>query len=255
MTVDFTGWLAENYNWKLSLLTLAGILAGVGLLRLVERLFPTFRAAADHNSRMFASKMQRASYAANQAWNMRWGGIFILLIFGLIMPFYLTLDAQPWWRYPLDIVVILMVYDFFYYVTHRFVFHASPFFGGPLLWMHSVHHRQHDPCRKDSSYIHPLEVAIGLGLYVMTIVGLSFVMGDFHVLSIVLTWIAFQEINTHNHHKWEEDRFPFRYLHYSSHMHHNHHKSFNGGNFATITLLYDWMFGTVDNGEGLKQAK
>jgi sterol desaturase/sphingolipid hydroxylase (fatty acid hydroxylase superfamily) len=33
-------------------------------------------------------------------------------------------------------------------------------------------------------------------------------------------------------------------------MHHNHHAKFTSGNFATISLLYDWMFGTVDNGEG-----
>ena len=104
----------------------------------------------------------------------------------------------------------------------------------------------------DSSYIHPLEVAIGLGLYVGTIFILSRFMGRFHVATVVVTWMAFTEINLHNHDLWTEGRFPFRYMNYISKMHHNHHGKFTGGNFATISLLYDWMFGTLDNGQGYK---
>ena len=29
---------------------------------------------------------------------------------------------------------------------------------------------------------------------------------------------------------------------------------FTGGNYATITLLYDWMFGTLDYGTGPRKA-
>ena len=56
--------------------------------------------------------------------------------------------------------------------------------------MHAIHHRQHNPCRGDSSYIHPLEVAIGLGLYVATIYVLSWFMGNFHVVTVIFTFIA-----------------------------------------------------------------
>ena len=80
--------------------------------------------------------------------------------------------------------------------------------------MHSVHHRQHNPCRWDSSYIHPIEVAIGLGLYVATIFVLSRFMGNFHVATVIITWLAFTEINLHNHDLWKEDKFPFRHLNY-----------------------------------------
>jgi sterol desaturase/sphingolipid hydroxylase (fatty acid hydroxylase superfamily) len=73
-------------------------------------------------------------------------------------------------------------------------------------------------------------------------------MGNFHVATVVITWIAFSQINLHNHDLWEADRFPFRYLKTMSVMHHNHHASFTGGNFATISLLYDWLFGTLDFG-------
>jgi sterol desaturase/sphingolipid hydroxylase (fatty acid hydroxylase superfamily) len=199
--------------------------------------------------------MENPRYAANQSMNRKWGAAFTLVIFALILPFCLTADAQPWWRVVLDCAVILMVYDFFYYLMHRFLFHDGGVLGGPLMWVHAVHHRQHNPCRDDSSYIHPLEVAMGLGLYTACIFGLSLLMGGFQVVTVVVTWVAFSQINLHNHDLWESDRFPFRYLNTMSVMHHNHHARFTGGNFATITLLYDWMFGTLDRGEGYKGAE
>ena len=252
MDSQFLASLLEDYEWKLSLATLAGVIGVTIIGKQVVRVIPTLREAAQLNADTFREKMQRPNYAANQKWNRTWSGAFLGLIFAGILPFCLTLAPQPWWSMLLEMAVILMVYDFFYYLTHRFLFHDSGFLGGPLKWMHAVHHRQHNPCRWDSSYIHPLEVAIGLGLYVATIAVLSVVMGRFHVATIVITWIAFSEINLHNHDLWKVDRFPFKYLNTMSVMHHNHHARFTGGNFATISLLYDWMFGTLDYGEAGK---
>ncbi len=242
--------IVEAWRWDLSLLTFAGITALNFIGKQLVLLVPPFKAEYERNVDDYRTKMQKPTYAANQAWNRKWGKVFVLVIFLLIMPFCVTLDAQPWWKYAVDIVVILMVYDFFYYLTHRYLFHDNGFLGGPLVWVHAVHHRQHNPCRADSSYIHPLEVAMGLGLYVATIAVLSVVMGTFHVATIVVTWVAFSQINLHNHDLWEADRFPFRYLNYAARMHHNHHARFTGGNYATITLLFDWMFGTLDDGHG-----
>src|SRR3546814_18510807 len=73
------------------------------------------------------------------------------------MPFCLTAEPQPWWRVVRDIVVILMFYAFFYYLTHRFLFHDSALLGGagPLKLMHAVLPRQPTPCRGDPSFIPP----------------------------------------------------------------------------------------------------
>jgi sterol desaturase/sphingolipid hydroxylase (fatty acid hydroxylase superfamily) len=245
-------WLLENYRWGLSLVALGGILASTVLLNFLLSLIPTFKKAQQLNKDTFTAKMAKPIYAANQKWNRKWSLLYLAVIFGLILPFCLTSAPTPLLTRLIDIAVILMFYDFFYYLTNRFLFHQSEFFGGPLVWMHAVHHQQHNPCRNDSSYIHPLEVAIGLGLYVASIFVLSRFMGRFDVLTIVITWLAFTEVNLHNHNLWETDRFPFRYLNYASKMHHNHHARFTGGNFATITLLYDWMFGTLDKGGGLR---
>jgi sterol desaturase/sphingolipid hydroxylase (fatty acid hydroxylase superfamily) len=249
MNMAILGTLAEHYNWQLSLYAGLGIIA-VSLAGRVMRLVPAIGASHKLNSDTYNKKMERVSYADNQRWNRKWGVGFIVIIFALILPFCLTAEPQPWWNVLLDVAVVLMVYDFFYYLMHRFMFHDSQFLGGPLMWVHAVHHRQHNPCRNDSSYIHPIEVAMGLGLFVATIFGLSFLMGNFHVVTLVAAWVAFSQINLHNHTLWESDHFPFKYMSYLSRMHHNHHARFTGGNFATISLLYDWMFGTIDNGKG-----
>lgn len=246
MNSDFLLALMANYQWKLSLLAGIGIIAATFALGRLLALNPTFKVAQQANQAAFTAKMAKPHYAANQNWNRKWSLAFLLVIFGMILPFCLTLETKAWWLMALDIIVILMVYDFFYYLVHRFLFH------GALTWVHSVHHRQHNPCRWDSSYIHPIEVAIGLGLYVATIFVLSRFMGNFHVATIIITWVAFTEINLHNHDLWKADRFPFRHLNYIAQMHHNHHATFSGGNFATISLLYDRMFGTLDRGGGLR---
>jgi sterol desaturase/sphingolipid hydroxylase (fatty acid hydroxylase superfamily) len=241
--------LIAQYNWQLSLVTAAAVLAltlGLGKLALVV---PAFRAADRLNRDALAAKMAKPAYAANQRLNRAWSLVYMIVIFGAIMPFCVTLAPQPWWRIPVDCVAILMVYDFVYYLTHRFLFHDAGFLGGPLIWMHAIHHRQHNPCRGDSSYLHPLEVAIGLGLYMATIFVLSRFVGPFHLATVIVTWLAFTQINLHNHDLWDATRFPGRYLNTMSAMHHNHHAKFTGGNYATITLLYDWMFGTLDYGD------
>ncbi|MBW8754192.1 MAG: sterol desaturase family protein [Sphingomonadales bacterium] len=251
MDTAFLGSLAEHYHGLQTIYAGLGI-AALSLAGRIFRLIPAFGASHRLNSETLRQKMERPAYADNQRWNRKWGGIYIVLFFGLVIPFTLTAQPQSWSKMLLDIVVILFVYDFFYYLMHRFLFHDSSFLGGPLKWMHAVHHRQHNPCRQDSSYIHPLEVGLGLGLFVMTIFGLSFLLGNFSVVTFVITWMAFSQINLHNHTLWEADHFPFQYMSYLSRMHHNHHARFTGGNFATISLLYDWMFGTLDHGRGLR---
>lgn len=243
-------WVVEHYHWQLSLLAGAGIIAVSVIGGRLFSLVSTIREAEQLNRTAFQKKMEKPVYAANQKWNRKWGAIYTAVIFLVVLPFCLTAAPQSWWRLPRDVFVILMVYDFFYYSMHRFLFHNNGFMGGPLVWVHAVHHQQLNPCRNDSSYIHPIEVACGLGLYVACIFVLSRFMGEFSVATLIITWVAFSQINLHNHDLWTSDHFPFKYLKYMSDTHHYHHARFTGGNYATISLLYDWMFGTLDHGQG-----
>jgi sterol desaturase/sphingolipid hydroxylase (fatty acid hydroxylase superfamily) len=242
--------IGQTYALHLSVLTFVLValvtLVGARLIRMV----PGLHAAEQLNRETARARLQKPAYAENMRWNRKWGMIFTGIIFGVILPFCLTLDTGPWWMIPIQIFAILMVYDFFYYWAHRMLFHDTPGRVGPLKWMHAVHHRQLNPCRQDSGYLNPLESAIGLGLYIFTIALLTLVFGRYHVGTVVVTWVAFQQINLHNHDLWDRNRFAGGYLATMAEMHHNHHARFTGGNFATIILLYDWMFGTLDYGKG-----
>ncbi|MFV8816631.1 sterol desaturase family protein [Haliea sp. E17] len=242
-------------EWLLSLYAFIGVLAVMGAGRVMVRLVPAFRQTAALNKEVADKQVQKSFYMPIQRRSMKWGLIIQTAVFVAIIPFVVTSEAQPWWHIPLDIFVILMFYDFFYYLTHRFVFHDGGFGPGPLMWVHAVHHQQKNPCRKDSNYLHPLETSIGIGLFGVSIAVLGALMGPFHIATVIITWVAFSEINQHNHDRMEVDRFPFKYLNYMSFMHHVHHSRFTSGNFATISLFYDWLFGTYDVGDGWGKNK
>lgn len=251
MTSFFASLLAA-YHPLLALYAALAIFAITMIGKWLAMMVPTLKAAHQINEDTYKQKMEKPNYAANGVWNRNWGMLVFATVFIVILPFCLTLEPQPWWRIPRDTFIILMFYDFFYYMTHRFLFHDSNFMAGPLKWMHAVHHRQLNPCKKDAAFLHPLETAIGVGLYAGSIFILSRFMGNFHLATVVVSWVAFSQINLLNHYLWTNESFPFKSMNYAAKMHHYHHARFTGGNFATITVLYDWMFGTLDNGKGYK---
>lgn len=255
MNTIFFDTLAQNYAWQLSLYSLVGLIVVSILLSQMKRLVPAAREAAALNKEMYEKKMQRSGYAANLATARKWSFSFYVVIFAGIMPFIINPTLNVWWRLPVDIFLILMVYDFFYYLTHRFMFHDYGSWKGPLLWVHAVHHRQHKICRMDSTYIHPLETAIGLSLITGTMALYAAVVGKPDVLTVTIAWIVYIELNLHNHDGlWQADRFPFKTLKYVSVMHSNHHARFDAGNFGSITMFYDRLFGTLDFGRTQKTA-
>ena len=112
------------------------------LARHLILLVPAFRDTSALNREVAAKQVQKSFYNPIQKRSAFWGLLTQLAIFALILPFCLTTEPQPWWQVLLDIFVILMFYDFFYYLVHRFLFHDGGFGPGPLMWVHAVHHQQ-----------------------------------------------------------------------------------------------------------------
>lgn len=247
--------LSEHYHGLLSLYAFVAVLAIPALLKQLVLLVPALKQTRQLNVDREKEQVAKSFYNRIRKRSTFWGLTTQVSIFVFILPFCLTIEAQPWWKVLLDMFVILMFYDFFYYLVHRFLFHDGGFGPGPLMWVHAVHHQQKNPCRGDSNYLHPIETSAGLALYGCSIGVLAALMGPFHLVTIVITWIAFSEINLHNHDLMQVNRFPFKYLKYMSFMHHVHHSRFTAGNFATISLFYDWLFGTYDVGEGWGKNK
>jgi len=241
--------LPGPYQLLLSLYVYVGLNLATRLAGKLFMLIPSFRETAELNRQAAAKKKDVPSYVANLKWNAKWSPYIKVLNFGIILPFCLTLQPQPVWQMAIDLVAILLLFDLFYYLMHRFLCHDEGFMGGPpFLKTHGVHHQHHKPCRLDTAYLHPGESFISLELFLLAILLLSLAMGRFHVLTIIVSYMIFIETSQTNHTLFPHNRFPFKYLSFDSRLHHVHHTKFTAGNFGIISPLYDWMFGTLDHG-------
>lgn len=169
---------------------------------------------------------------------------FTLGFYLLVLPFIVTLQAQPAWKILLDVILILMIYDFFYYLMHRFLFHGQGYFRR----VHAVHHQARSRVSSiDSHLLHPWEIFLGIALFYVVTVSMALVSGEpFHFATIVITSVVYTQLNQINHCRIDLDSAPWRTLNWIAMKHDAHHLDMHKGNFATITLLYDWLFGTIE---------
>lgn len=237
-----TSFLIEHYNIGGSLLALAGIAITVRIGKYFIFKLAPLKQAREENRERDREKLAMEKYKPVIKAGRKVGLGTNLVFFLLLLPFFVTLESQPIWTMLLDIFIILMFYDFFYYLSHRFWFHGN----GWMRKVHAVHHQARKPTYIDSHYVHPFETFVGLALYVGSITVLAPFLGPYHVVTIILTFTIFTQLNIINHTRVEIDRFPYKTLTWITRKHHIHHIDMHKGNYATITLLYDKLFGTLD---------
>ena len=161
-----------------------------------------------------------------------------------MLPFCVSLESRPLWRHAVDVVLVLMVFDFFYYLTHRFLFH-----GKLLRKVHALHHQARTPTYIDALYVHPAGDVHRPGLlFLGTIPLIAAVDGRSPPVpfSMALATLIFTQWNTLNHCFVHLPYFPFKTIDRITSVHAAHHVDMNQGNFATLTMLYDWLFGTYE---------
>ncbi len=232
----------EHYNILGSMAALA-LIVGITIVgkKLVFR-HPDLAEMRRINKEEDKKRWEKEKYPPMVRSSQQVGKWLNITFFLFLLPFCITLEGQPWWQVLLDGFVILMVYDFFYYVAHRFWFHGN----GPMRQVHAVHHQARDPSYLDAHYVHPLETFVGLGGYMATVVILSVLMGPFQLATIVITFVIYFQLNQINHVYFKVPKFPFKTLNWIVAKHHVHHENMHKGNYATITLFYDKLFGTLD---------
>lgn len=238
-------WLSyiwQHYNILASLLSLATIVAITVVGKKIVFSVPALAKMRELNQEKDKPKWKQEKYPPIVRASQRVGLICNATFFLVLAPFCITLAPQPVWEILLDTVIILMVYDFVYYLSHRFWFHGQ----GPMRRIHAVHHQARNPTYLDAHYVHPVETFVGIALYMGSIVVLAAVLGPFHIATIVLTFVIFMQINQINHVFLDLPYFPFRTLNWIVAKHHVHHENMHKGNYATITLFYDKLFGTLD---------
>jgi sterol desaturase/sphingolipid hydroxylase (fatty acid hydroxylase superfamily) len=242
MNVEWLNTLWEHYNILGSAAALA-LIAGITIVgKKLLFLHPDLAEMRRINKEEDKKRWKKEKYPPMVRSSQKVGRNLNITFFLVLLPFCITFEAQPWWRVLLDGFIILMVYDFFYYCAHRFWFHGN----GPMRQVHAVHHQARDPSYLDAHYVHPTETFIGLGGYMLTVVVLAAFMGRFQLATIVVTFVIYFQLNQLNHVYFKLDKFPFRLVNWIVAKHHVHHLNMHKGNYATITLFYDKIFGTLD---------
>lgn len=234
--------LWDHYHWQASLAALLAIvIINRGLTWLVFK-HPQVQRMLELNREHDQAKWQQAKYPPVVRANQKVGLYCNTVFFLVLLPFSLDFHSEPAWHVLLDAALILMVYDLFYYFAHRFWFHGA----GPMRKVHAVHHQARNPSFIDASYVHPLETFVGLSLYMGTVALLAAITGPFHVATLVLSYIVYVRLNQINHVLLDLPFFPFRAMNRAAAKHHIHHENMHKGNYSTITLIYDRLFGTYE---------
>jgi sterol desaturase/sphingolipid hydroxylase (fatty acid hydroxylase superfamily) len=233
---------APSYDW-IATLVFIGTLLGLTLIgRFLVFRIPDLQRMRELNREADRKKLERKRFREAVEVNNRTGLLTNLVFYAAILPFCVDLEPRPLWRHVADVVAVLMVFDFFYYLTHRFLFH-----GRLLRKVHALHHQARTPTHIDALYVHPLETFIGLALFLGSIPLIAVLTGGpLNAFSMAVATLVFTQLNIINHVWVDLPRFPFATLDRTTSLHAAHHVDMNRGNFATLTMLYDRLFGTLE---------
>jgi sterol desaturase/sphingolipid hydroxylase (fatty acid hydroxylase superfamily) len=139
-----------------------------------------------------------------------------------------------------EAAAILAVYDLGYYFMHRFAFHG---------WVvgrriHAVHHAVRSPYTRDSLWIHPAETVAGVGLFLVSTALVAWI-APLSPWAFGVAFLVYSVLNLFNHSGIDVPSFPFGWLCALVRHHDVHHESMKSGYYATITPLWDVVFGTA----------
>ena len=232
-----------TYNWVAALVFLATLFILTLIGRFLVFKIPALQRSREMNKEADREKLSKPRFRQAVDANNRAGLITNLAFYFLILPFSVSLEARPLWRHVVDIVAVLAVFDFFYYLVHRFVFHGR----GPLVKVHALHHQARTPTYVDALFVHPIETSLGLGLYPLSIPLVAALTGaPLNAISMGVSTLLFTQLNQVNHTYVNLPYFPFKTITYITQVHAAHHVNMDGGNYATLSMIYDRLFGTYD---------
>ena len=198
--------------------------ASIAAFQLLHASFPRLRLAPGDGHRIVG---RYRNVAANVA-----AAVLVYLAGVGLLGEYLVDPSRPSrWYAPF---IVLLLYDFFYYWLHR-TLHRPPL----MRLIHVVHHRTRHPTAVDSLYLHPLETAMGLAV----LLGCIAMAGPLSVVGFAAVSLLHALINVIDHANLNvPSRLAWLCNHWSA-RHDLHHS--RGGNYGSITPVWDWLFGTT----------
>lgn len=170
--------------------------------------------------------------------NMAMSGVLVFVLTWIAHPWLIDEHAEATTTGLLWAVAILLVYDLLYYAMHRYLFHGVSW----LKRVHAVHHVIRAPTAIESLYLHPVETVLGQAL----LTGVAAMMGPVAPVTYALMIAVHSTLNIIVHAGLDVPAFPFRALSFLARKHATHHVSMRGGNYASLTPLWDMLFGTAE---------
>lgn len=231
-----------TYNWMAAVVFVLTLVVLTKGGRYLIFKVPAFQRTREMNREVDRVKLSRTRFRQAVKVNNRAGLIVNVVFYIAVLPFFVSFETPSFWVFLLEIVAILMIFDFFYYLVHRFLFH-----GKLLRKVHSFHHQARTPTHMDALYVHPLETTIGLALF-LSAIPLVAVMtgGPLNLFAVAVATLIFTHLNTLNHVWVNLPYFPFKTVDFITSAHAAHHVNMDSGNYATLTMLYDWALGTFE---------
>lgn len=164
--------------------------------------------------------------------------IFVGAMLGALSMFALKTEGSLL-RVPLDTIAIVLIYDFTYYGMHRLMHHRRL-----VRYVHAVHHRARNPSALESFYLHPVELFAGLALLHASIAVYAAVLGPVHIYTYVLAFFVHSTLNILVHSGLVFGHWALAPIDALAKKHSVHHKDDSRRNYASMTPLPDWIFGT-----------
>lgn len=199
-----------------------------------------------------ARRIQPVPFTAKQLWREAGYSFLSIIIFTLVLiavvlanqrlgffQVYRDIGQFGWLWFGLSIPTAVLIHDFYFYWTHRFM-HLP----GVFERVHRVHHLSTNPSPLSAFAFHPIEAIIEAGAVVM-IVSLI----PIHPVALGLTMLYSILTNVMGHLGYEllpRGLAGNRWLNWinTATSHNQHHRSFTS-NYGLYTLLWDRLFGTL----------
>lgn len=212
--------------------------AGFGLGMITERLAPWRRLQSLPFSRAQISREIGYSFMSVLVFMIVVAAIYFLTQAGLTQ-LYRDVDQFGWAWFWLQIPVILLIQDWYFYWMHRAV-HTEPFYDR----VHKAHHLSTNPSAFSAFAFHPLEAVLEAVIFVVLVVIMPL-----NVVGLITAGIVSLVYNVYGHLGYEiMPRFLAKswighWLNKSSY-HNQHHRTYRY-NYGLYTVIWDRLHGTM----------
>lgn len=166
-------------------------------------------------------------------------GLIIVMNRAGLTQLYFVPDCYGWVWFWLQIPVVLLIQDWYFYWMHRIV-HRAPFYDR----IHKTHHLSTNPSAFSAFAFHPLEALLEIAIFIVLILVMPL-----HVWALFTAGILSLTYNVYGHLGYEiMPRFIARsslgrWLNTSAY-HNQHHRTYKY-NYGLYTVIWDRLHGTM----------